>query len=381
VKPAAGKTEPVKPPATNPPGTKPPGTNPPATNAPATNPPKTNPPATNPPATTPPATKPPAEKPFPGVSVPSGGPGPVGFDGEWPSSAFVPEELNISIVKEDDVAKVYKYRSTHFEFTSDVQLKPRLVSACAKVFEATHEFLRLLPLNHRTTADGTRLFPVTLFEEYDDYVKAGGLPGSAGVCKYSSRDDSLVLVPLESFGVKKVGKDYTVDSKDKDYSVLAHEITHMIMEYAVKQASWYIEGSAEYVANTGYTGGRFKIAVNKSYIVEAVTAYGKDGNGGQGLGTNLKMPRLERFMTQSYREFLSNSRFNYGMACLLTYYWYHQDGNGDAARIKEYLKALQAGIPEEDARQKLLDGRTWEQLETEFAKGMRRMGVRIDYAG
>jgi hypothetical protein len=292
----------------------------------------------------------------------------------------VPEELNIEVVKEDDNYKTYVYRSTHFEFTSNVQLRTRLVSTCAKVFEATHELLRLLPLNHRTTAAGTqkKLFPVLLFETYDQYVQAGGPSGSAGVCM--ERGDGVkVLVPLNSLGVKKVGKDYSVDPGDKDYHVLSHEITHMIMERSVKQASWYIEGSAEYVANTPYTGGRYKVAVNKSSIVMSVTAYGKNGNGGAALGKDLKMSSLEKFMTLSYGEFLSNSRFNYGMGCLLTYYWYHQDGNGDAARIKEYLKALQSGEPEDKAREKLLDGRSWQEMEKDFAKGMRRAGVKIDY--
>jgi hypothetical protein len=305
--------------------------------------------------------------------------GPVGFDGQWPDSAFVPDELNIETIKEDDTNQSYIYRSTHFEFTSNVQLRPRLVSACAKVFEATHEFLRLLPLNHRTTAGGKKPFPVILFETYEQYVRAGGPSGSAGVCM--ERGDGVkVLVPLKSLGVRRVGKDFTVDPGDKDYHVLSHEITHMIMERSVKQASWYIEGSAEYVAHTPYTGGRYKVAVNKQSIVLAVTAYGKDGNGGAALGKELKMQSLERFMTLSYYDFLSNSRFNYGMGCLLTYYWYHQDGNGDGARIKEYLKALQAGVSEKKACEKLLDGRSWAEMEKEFAKGMKRVGVRVEFA-
>ncbi len=340
-------------------------------------------PAPVPQGTTPKGSKPPAPPPPKPTKPPVGGfgdknAGPAGFEGPWPTQAFVPDELNIEIVKEDDASAVYVYRSTHFEFTCNVQLRTRLVSACAKVFEATHEFLRLLPLNHRTTAGRAELFPVLLFESYDQYVMAGGPSGSAGVC-IERADDIKVLVPLKSMGVKKVGKDYSVDPGDKDYSVLAHEITHQIMERAVKQASWYIEGSAEYVANTEYTGGRFKIGVNKQSIVPAVTSYGKEGNGGAALGTDLKMPRLMAFMTLSYDNFLANSRFNYGMACLLTYYWYHQDGSGDAARIKDYLKDLQAGVPDTKAREKLLAGRSWDALEEEFKKGMRKVGVKITY--
>ncbi len=303
---------------------------------------------------------------------------PVSFDGKWPDNVGVPEELNIEVVKEDDAAKVYIYRSTHFEFTSNVQLRARLVSGCAKVFEATHEFLRLLPLNNRATGARSKLFPVLLFENYDQYLQAGGPRGSAGVCM--ERGSVIkVLVPLKSLGVRKTGGDYTVDTRAKDYSVLAHEITHMLMERDVKDASWYIEGSAEYVANTEYTGGRFKVAANKSAIVANVTAYGKDGNGGSALGKDIKMPRLEEFMTLSYGNFLINSRLNYGVACLLTYYFYHLDGNGDAARIKEYVKALQSGESDETARAKLTDGRSWDQMEADFVKGMRGVGVKIEF--
>ena len=371
VKPATPATpapdKPVAPGPSTPPPT--PGTTP-GTVAPGT----TTPGATTPGTTTPP------KAPIGGAPA-NGSTGPVGFDGDWPASAFVPDELNIEVVKEDDANKIYVYRSTHFEFTCDVQLRTRLVSACAKIFEATHEMLRLLPLNNRSTGGKKKLFPVTLFEEFSDYVKAGGPPGSAGVCMYSSNSDAKVLVPLESMGVKKVGKDYTVDSNDRDYRVLSHEITHQIMEHEVKQASWYIEGSAEYSAYTPYTGGRYKVGVNKSSIVASVTAYGKKNEGGRALGENIKMPRLETFMTLPYDRFVYNAGFNYGVACLLTYYWYHQDGNGDAARIKEYLKALQSRTPESKARELLLAGRTWEQLETDFAKAMRRLGVRIEYKG
>ena len=304
---------------------------------------------------------------------------PAGFGAEWPTSAYVPDELGIKIVKEDDSDKDYIYESTHFRFTCDVQLRTRLVNECAKVFEATHEFLRLMPLNNRDTKGTEKKFPVFIFETYEDYVKAGGPPGSAGVCIYRG-DDTKVLVPLRSFGVRKTGKDYTVDTGDRDYKVLSHEITHQLMEHEVKKASWYIEGSAEYVAFTPYTGGRYKIAVNKKDIVASVTGYGRDNSGGRALGKEITMPRLKAFMTQSYQSFTSDSNFNYGVGCLLTYYFYHQDGTGEAERIKRYLDALQRGVAENAAcDQFLLDGRTWEELEEEFRKGMRRFSVRIEY--
>lgn len=305
----------------------------------------------------------------------------VGFDGPWPDDAKVPEELNIEVVKEDDASKTYIYRSTHFEFTSNVQLKKRLVSFCAKIFEATHEYLRLLPLNHALTGPSKEFFPIQLFETMDQYLQAGGMQGSAGVC-ISIGNKARVLVPLESLGVRKTGKDYTVDNNPRaaNWHVLSHETTHQLMDYRTKAAIWYAEGSAEYVGSTPYTGGRFKISTNRGTILEYVTDYGKNNSGGRALGKDITMPDLQSFMGMSQASFMKKANVNYGLACLLTYYFYHIDGEGDAARMKAYLKELQAGVPEDKARAKLLDGRTWTQLGEDFAKGMRKFTIKIKYS-
>ena len=327
-----------------------------------------------------PVTPGPTTKPPIGLAKDTDPAAPVGFDGPWPKEAVVPEDLGIEVVKEDDATKKYIYRSRHFEFSSNVQLRPALVNTMAKVFETTHEFLRVLPLNHRTTARSDKHFPVILYEHYEQYLQAGGRNGSSGHCRFSSSDAvGEIHVPLRSLGAKRTGKDFTIDSGDRDFSTLSHEITHQIMEHVVMQAYWYVEGSAEYIANTHYHSGRFQAASNKSWIIAFVTGYGKDGDGGRALGKKIKMPHLQKFMEMDQPAFLSNARLNYGLGCLFTLFFYHLDGKGDAARIKEYLKALQAGVPEVKAREKLLDGRTYEQLELEFAAAMSRSGVKIEY--
>lgn len=302
----------------------------------------------------------------------------TGFDGVWPDDAKVPEELNIEIVKEDDASKVYIYRSTHFEFTSNVQLKKRLVSGCAKVFEATHEYLRLLPLNNTLTGPIKEFFPVQLFEKKEQYFAAGGMANTAGVC-IGRGNKSRVLVPLESFGVRKTGKDYTIDPKGGDWHVLSHEITHQLMDYRAKSAIWYTEGSAEYVGCTPYTGGRFKVSTNRGAILEYLTDYGKDNTGGRHLGKDITMIDMETFMSMSQDRFMSNANTNYALGCMLTYYFYHLDGAGDAARVKAYLKELLAGVDEAKAREKLLDGRTYVQMGEDFAKGMRKYSIKIKF--
>ncbi|MES2705324.1 MAG: hypothetical protein V4726_01860 [Verrucomicrobiota bacterium] len=319
-------------------------------------------------------------KPKPGLTDPKAPAAPLectGFDGPWPDEAKVPEELNIETVKEDDVAKTYIYRSTHFEFTSNVQLKKRLVSSCAKIFEATHEYLRLLPLNNTLTGPNKEFFPVELFETKEQYFAAGGITGSAGVC-ISMGNKSKVLVPLESLGVRKSGKDYTVDPKSGNWHVLSHETTHQLMDFQTKAAIWYAEGSAEYVGCTPYTGGRFKVSTNRTAILEFLTTTGKN-NDGRNLGKDIQMIDMESFMAMSQDKFMTNGNTNYGLGCMLAYYFYHLDGNGDAARVKAYLKELLAGVKEEKAREKLLDGRTYVQMGEDFAKGMRKYSIRIKF--
>jgi len=307
-----------------------------------------------------------------------------GFDAPWPREAKIPSSFDVTILKEDPEKKEFVYRSPHFEFTSPVKLKPSLVRECAEIFEATNEYVRLLPLNNQRTNNKHGFHPVTFFETHADYVEAGGVPTSAGICWQNSEGVAYVLVSMEKMGVKKFGKDYVLDRKagERINHLLSHEITHQLMGADVKQASWYSEGSAEYVGSTPYSNGRFRIANNRDALVASATSFGPDGKGGRNLGKSISMPRLERFMTMSFMEdFQGNIDRNYGLACLLVYYFYHVDGTGDAARVKTYLKELQSGAEVTTANEKLLDGRRWDQLEDDFAKAMRRLGLKVDFTG
>ena len=81
----------------------------------------------------------------------------------------------------------------------------------------------------------------------------------------------------------------------------------------------------------------------------------------------------------SYDKFTGNSNLNYGSGLLLTYYFFHMDGQGDAARIKEFLKAMRAGKTMDEAYEKLLDGRTWQQLEADITSSWKRERVTFSF--
>jgi hypothetical protein len=58
------------------------------------------------------------------------------------------------------------------------------------------------------------------------------------------------------------------------------------------------------------------------------------------LGTKIQLPPLKDFMFQEYDAFLENPKLNYGCGLLITTYFFHIDGAGDAKRIKAFLQKL-----------------------------------------
>ncbi|HEY1122665.1 MAG TPA: hypothetical protein VGE67_13725, partial [Haloferula sp.] len=222
-------------------------------------------------------------------------------------------------------------------------------------------------------------YQILLFETKDSYVQAGGPPTSAGVFMPGK---NMVMVPLTSLGVRPVGSGYMLD-RDQESGTLIHEITHQLTPnqyYAPGAMGWFSEGLAEYTTATPYRAGNFKVKSNFDDIVAYATAYGKKDSRGRALGTEISAPSFKDFCLMSYAQFTgANPNFNYGFGLVLTTYFLHLDGDGDAKRIKEFLKALRAGKAREDALKVLLDGRTYEEMEEAISKAWKRKGVEIKF--
>ena len=163
--------------------------------------------------------------------------------------------------------------------------------------------------------------------------------------------------------------------------VIVHEITHQLME-GILSAPWHIEGSAEYIAATRYTHASFHIHGSKSHVFTYVTSK-KPSNAhfSRRLGSRVAMPSLKHFMNMPYAEFSKTEDVNrnYGIALLLTYYFYHADGSGNAHNIKSYIKALQRGKTEAEAQAILLNGRSYKTLQKSFHKYCAQNGLAIDF--
>jgi hypothetical protein len=170
--------------------------------------------------------------------------------------------------------------------------------------------------------------------------------------------------------------------RDESSKTLPHEIIHQLTPnayFAEGARGWFTEGIAEYVAITPYRSGSFSVKMNSRPIIEYVTAYGKDRNGGRALGEEIRLGSLKKYMTLPYSDFTNDAQINYGCAVLITYYFFHMDRKEDGARIKKFLKALKEGKKGEVALDVLLDGQTWEELEADIAKAYSSKGIKFTF--
>jgi hypothetical protein len=306
----------------------------------------------------------------------------LNWDDDWPNSISV-DDNEVTVVKEDAEKNQYIYHSPHYEFVCDARLGTIVVRRFARLFESTLEYCKALPISMqkpRTAGGRSERLRIELFSSVSDYMRAGGIPDSAGMY-IGGRD--VILVPLQSLGVERSGKGYTLDY-DKGNKTLPHEITHQLTDscyFRPGSLGWFTEGLAEYVGITPYNpgGGTFKVRTNRRSLVEYVTAYGEDKKGGRALGDEISMLPLREWMLMSYDRFLSDAQLNYGVGALVTYYFFHLDGDGDRVAITNFLKALREGKQGAEALEALRNGRTWDELAEDITRGWRSKGVKIEW--
>lgn len=233
----------------------------------------------------------------------------------------------------------YLYTTPSFEFRCDVELQDSLIKEYSLVFEGTYYAIANLPLGLNPTPPENR-FVVRLFKERSSYLNAGGPQGSAGVYMVKNRE---ILVPMESLGVRSVGRRVAIDRKNYDSGTLVHEITHQVMyEWLEALPVWFVEGIAEYMSAVPFDDARFDFRniheglaehLENEYRVEKTTK-------GEYL-VDIAPP--EQLMAMSHQQWAAavaagqNASTNYRSALMLVYYFIHLDGAGDGAPIVAYM--------------------------------------------
>lgn len=150
-----------------------------------------------------------------------------------------------------------RYRCAHFDFDSQVELKPAAVTNMARVFESTRALLEALPWRIEAVPERGGRFRALIYRDLAAYQAGGGPPGSLGVFKGSTGEISLPLSGAES------GAD-----------TLQHEITHQMMQRLLPVIPWWVaEGTAEYVSIMKYQNGSFDCrVVSKKQVLPHLAA-------------------------------------------------------------------------------------------------------------
>ncbi len=292
----------------------------------------------------------------------------------WPRFISVPKAVHVRVVSQDKGKKRYVYHSPSFEFISDVALSTTIISEFGLMFEATREYCRKLPLSnmkaHVPKHQGRNR--ILLFESVQSYVRNGGHPNAAGVYVPSR---NLILIPLQSLGVKKKGGVYNYDYQVSN-SVLVHEIVHQLTDpeyFAHGGRGWFSEGLAQYCAETRYSRGGFSVSGVRERIKDYVVGTATRG----GLGAKINAPDLEAFMLQSYQSFTGNAGVNYRLGTMITYYFFHMER--DRRNLARFLQALKRGETGSQALKYLLNGRSFKQLERDIHNAWRSSGVVVNF--
>ena len=289
----------------------------------------------------------------------------------WPAEA-VAENFDVRVLGEDRATGATTYASPHFQMASDVKLPVSVVRDLAAVFEATRVAVRALPLE-LDAAPEPPVYRVMFFSNANDYSAAGGGGGSGG---FFNGREMLLLLP--NLGIQK-STNGLVAAHQQHLFVLKHEVTHQIMAPWNRHLPvWLREGLAECIAATPYVRGRYTFSGFDAALRDYLLKWRKTKD-----QRSLRLIPPAQLMALSDEEWQQqvaglSAYDHYNSAALLTHWFLHQDGRGDAAGIAEYFAALLRRTPPAQAEADcLLHGRTREQLDAELRALARRLALQI----
>lgn len=300
--------------------------------------------------------------------------------GAWPTSASL-DRTKLTVDTVTEANGTYIYRSPHFEFHSTAKLTPLLVREFCEIFEATFALTKAIPIGLDPRPREGGRYITRLYTSQEEYHQHGGLPGSAGMFRFSSQANGgmgEVHVPLPNLGVNFKGASAVVD-RTKSNDTLIHEIAHqMTGRWLPITPVWFSEGLAEFVASQRYHDGRFNLTIADRAVRERVAR----DIGGDGRQAIMVSPR--QLMSVSSAQWNAanamGANLNYPSANLLFTYFLRIEGDGKGTRLINYLKALSSGTPEPNARAEILmAGKTFDEIEAELAKGWRNRGMLIEF--
>ncbi|MEM1294241.1 MAG: hypothetical protein AAGH89_02680 [Verrucomicrobiota bacterium] len=295
--------------------------------------------------------------------------------GDWPDFVEAPDDMEIEFVDGGVEGWEFVYRSPHFEFRTTTRLSISVVREFARIFEATFEVVKALPVGFNPQPREGGYFLTELYETRNAYYAAGGPAGSGGVFMGGA---NKIMIPLPNLGVKQVGNRWILES-GADSTTLQHEITHQVTYRWLSQwPVWFIEGLAEYVSSARYNKGRYTLKNMAGNVEDSIMAYPVDGN-------SFPMVPIETLMTMDHGTWGAaltggGATYNYRSSNALMFYFLHLDGEGDGSGVATFLHALNQGVPSRTAlAEHLVRGRDFAALSEEVDSKLKQSGIRIEY--
>ncbi len=242
----------------------------------------------------------------------------------------------------------FVFKSPHYEFACDAEMSASVMNDFATVAEGTIKLLHSLPIT-MPSLEGRTLHARILRSE-ENYLRAGGPPGSAGVFIGSGRGEGVLLVPFESLGIVNfMGK----NTKGNDYkaTVLIHEMAHQVTaELLPLMPRWMSEGLAEYAAMVPYRNGVFYLGERERVLAmrQRIEFYQQLTRMGVDIQVRWVMKPSELVSTPDRAWNTANEGHDaqialhrlYISAMYFTHYLLHLADGGDARRIRHYFHTL-----------------------------------------
>ena len=161
---------------------------------------------------------------------------------------YQPQPAVLEVQPEEEGRKVWHTR--YFRLDSDMEFRPAELARLSQVADSTAMVLKNHPLGLFAPPQGQRC-RIAIFKNGEDYVKSGGVPGTAGY--YFSRR-AVVLLQGEYF-LEGAGRGMPPHYHE---DIMAHEVVHLCMHSVNRKLpQWLVEGIAEYFACAHTGGGRY----------------------------------------------------------------------------------------------------------------------------
>jgi hypothetical protein len=300
---------------------------------------------------------------------------------EWPREVALDGTPEVTTVSQDEKTGEFIYRTQHFEYSCDAPLGPDVVRHFARAFEATYRLNCLLPLDLKPAPEPLRkLFQARILSNDMAFAAAGAAPGSAG---FYSRGDKRIYVPASSLGVKMVGGRVMLDQSVESHDTLIHEITHQMMgRWLPLLPVWLTEGSAEYAGAADFVHGRFFLGQMQDRLKQRLRSHGARQMGSVVRFAMLNVAELMGLDGPTWAASMATpaASENYASALLLTFYLYHLDRAADAAGVIACLRAVESGLPHDQAvKNYILAGRRLEDFEREMSLAFAGIGVELQF--